>query len=113
MKRIIPIAGLVLFAAVVFVASPAASDDAGGKAIFLAQKCNLCHTVSSAGIEAQTKSEALKGPDLVGVGDRHEKSWFPQWLHREAEMNGQKHKKKFTGSDEELKALVDWLLEQK
>lgn len=114
MKRIIAVAGFVLFAAVVLVANPAASDDAaGGKAIFLAQKCNLCHTVSSAGIEARTKSDALKGPDLIGVGSRHERGWFPKWLHREVEMNGQKHKKQFKGSDEELQALIDWLLEQK
>jgi hypothetical protein len=30
-----------------------------GKEIFLAQKCDLCHTVSSAGIEAKTKSDKM------------------------------------------------------
>jgi mono/diheme cytochrome c family protein len=114
MKRIAPIAGLSLFVLTVILASPAASDDsADGKQIFLGQKCNLCHSVSTAGIEAQTKSEALKGPDLVNVGERHDEEWIGQWLQRQVEMNGQKHKKMFSGSDEELDALVDWLLEQK
>ncbi len=37
-----------------------------GKQIFLAQKCNLCHSVPPAGIAATVKSERMKGPDLVG-----------------------------------------------
>ncbi|MGD2115071.1 MAG: c-type cytochrome [Acidobacteriota bacterium] len=114
MKRIVPIAGLFLFALVVIVASPAASDDAAaGEQVFLDQKCSLCHSVSSAGIEAKTRSEALKGPDLVNVGERHEEEWIGQWLRREVEMNGQKHKKMFSGDDEELATLIDWLLQQK
>ena len=38
-----------------------------GKAIFLAQKCNTCHSVSTEGIAATTKSEKMKGPDLINL----------------------------------------------
>ncbi len=114
MKRIVPIACMFLFVLTVSFAGPAASDEAAdGEQVFQDQKCSLCHSVSTAGIEAKTKSEALKGPDLVNVGERHEEEWLEQWLRREVEMNGQKHKKMFSGGDEELDALVDWLLKQK
>ena len=43
-----------------------AADEAPGKAAFVANKCNLCHAVSSAAVEATTKSEKMKGPDLKG-----------------------------------------------
>ena len=86
----------------------AASD---GKAVFEAQKCNLCHSVPSAGIEATTKSDKLKGPDLVNLD--HEAEWLAKFLKKEVEKDGKSHTKPFKGSDEELKALVDWLLEQK
>lgn len=115
MKRLLPIAGLFVFVLAVFLANPAASDDNGaaGKKLFLDQKCNLCHSVPPAGIEAMTKSKAIKGPDLVNVGDRHDKEWVEKWLRLEETMNGKKHKKKFTGSDEELDTLVDWVLSHK
>ncbi len=114
MKRLLPIAGILVFAVAVFFANPAKSDDGGaGKKLFLAQKCNLCHSIPPAGIEAMTKSAAIKGPDLVNVGDRHDKEWVKKWLRLEETMNGKKHKKKFSGSDEELDTLVDWVLSHK
>ena len=97
----------------IFLVAPVAAEEGDGKAVFEAQKCNLCHSVSSAGIEATTKSEKLKGPDLTGVGDRHDAEWIAKYLKKEVDMDGKKHTKPFSGSDEELKALVDWLLEQK
>mgnify|MGYP006171606365 CR=1 FL=1 len=83
-----------------------------GKAIFLAQKCNLCHSVSSAGIEATTKSEKVKGPDIKGLADRHDRGWVEKWLRQEIEVNGKKHSKAFKGSDEDFATLVDWLMAQ-
>ncbi len=99
------------------VAAPAPPAAGGGqldgKQIFLDSKCNLCHTVSTADIEAKMKSGKMAGPDLANVGDRHEADWIAKWLRKEAEMDGQKHPKAFTGSDEELGALISWLMEQK
>lgn len=103
---------------VLLVSSPSAAlaavgEEPNGKAIFLAQKCNLCHTVSSAGIEATTTSDRMKAPDLVGVGSRHEEGWIAPYLHKQRKLHDKLHAKEFKGSDEELAALIDWLLEQK
>lgn len=98
-------------AAAVTLALPAAAVD--GKEVFLAQKCNMCHGVSTAGIEATTKSAKMKGPDLVGVVQAHEPSWIADLLHKKIDVNGKKHSKEFKGTDEELTALIDWLAAQK
>lgn len=84
-----------------------------GKAIFLAQKCNLCHGVSAATIEATTKSEKMKGPDLTGKAAERGVEWTTKWLKKEVDLEGKKHGKSFTGTDEELAALVAWLAQQK
>ena len=95
-------------------AVPAAAQAAkvlDGKQIFLAQKCNLCHSVSTAGIEATTKSEKMKGPDLVGESKRDAKL-LNGYLRKTADINSKKHAKQFTGSDEEIGALIAWLQKQ-
>ena len=61
----------------------AAEPPAGRQAVFLAQKCNTCHAVSSAGIEATTKSEKMKGPDLVGVVPKKGEEWTGKYLRKE------------------------------
>ena len=83
-----------------------------GKQIFLAQKCNLCHAVSSAGIQATTKSEKMKGPDLTGVASKLDARLLNDYLRKKAEIKGKKHGKEFTGSDEEIGALIAWLQKQ-
>ena len=96
-----------------FTAAPLAAQEADGKAVLEAEKCNLCHAVSTVGIEAKTKSDKLKGPDLVNLADDYEADWIVKYLKKEADKEGKSHTKPFKGSDEELQALVDWLLEQK
>jgi mono/diheme cytochrome c family protein len=94
--------------------SPGAAQTAkvlDGKQIFTAQKCNLCHSVSPAGIEATTKSEKMKGPDLLGLSKRDAKL-LNGYLRKTADINGKKHGKQFTGSDEEIGALIAWLQKQ-
>jgi mono/diheme cytochrome c family protein len=93
---------------------PAAAQTAtpDGKSIFLGQKCNLCHTVSSAEIEATTKSEKMKGPDLAGLAPKLEAGLIKDYLHRKVEINGKKHGKEFTGSDDQLATLIAWLQQQ-
>ena len=95
-------------------AAPAAAQAAkvlDGKQIFLAQKCNLCHSVSPAGIAATTKSEKMKCPDLVGLSKKEAKL-LNSYLRKTADINAKKHAKQFTGSDEELGALIAWLQKQ-
>jgi hypothetical protein len=79
----------------------------------LSAGCNLCHSVTTAGIERITKSEKIAGPDLAGVLERNERGWVVKWLKREVERNEKMHTLQFTGTDEELGMLLDWLARQK
>lgn len=89
--------------------TPAYAEDAdAGKKIFLAQKCNTCHGIEAAGIEAKIKSEKMMGPDLTKVAGERDAEWLAQYLKKEADLDGKKHSKAFTGSDEELQQLIDW-----
>lgn len=97
---------------VVLSAVPATGAGPDGKALFLAQKCNLCHSVEPAGIERTSKSEKMKGPDLAGVGKRHDAEWTKKFLTKTEMLNGKKHLKEFKGTPEELDALVAWLGKQ-
>lgn len=91
---------------------PAASAaEADGQKIFLADKCNMCHDVSTVGITATTKSEKMKGPDLVNLGKDAE--WIAKLLKKEVDINGKKHTKTFAGKPEELKTLAEWIAAQK
>lgn len=112
MKRIQAMTLLAALAliATAWLAAPATAAEAGEE-IFLAQKCNLCHGVSTVGIESKAKSEKMMGPDLVDIDMDAE--WIASFLKKEVDLDGKKHMKAFSGSDEELQALIDWLLAQK
>lgn len=103
---------VVLFSAPVITVAAAGSAPRplDGKEIFLAQKCNLCHAVPPADIEATTKSEKMKGPDLVDL--KRDAEWVEKYVTKKVELNGKLHMKELKGSDEELDALVEWLLKQ-
>ena len=100
--------GLVA-AATSLVAPSAGAAVLDGKQIFLDQKCNMCHTVSSAGI---TPTSKIKAPDLAGLASKEDATWLGKFLRKAADKNGKKHIKPFTGSDEELGALIAWLQKQ-
>jgi mono/diheme cytochrome c family protein len=93
------------------MAAAAAPANLDGKQIFLAQKCNLCHSIPTAGIERTVKSEKMAGPDLVNV--KEDAGTLTKFLKKQAEINGKKHSKTFTGTDEELGALIAWIQAQK
>ena len=99
--------GLTLSAAA--LASVAFSDDVpAGQAAFLENKCNTCHSVDSAGIAK--KSKKMKGRDLSDVGNRIESTeWLNGFLLKEQEKDGNKHKKTWKGTDEELDAIIEWI----
>ena len=94
--------------------APAAAAAAGpdGKAIFLAQKCNLCHSIETLGIQRTSKAEKTKGPDLAGQAKRHNADWTKRWLNKEEQLNGKKHLMAFKGTPQELDTLVAWLMAQ-
>ncbi len=81
--------------------------------MFLAEKCHRCHSVSSAGIKAAGKKKRARATDLTGVGPRLGAQFLLKFLKRGVKKKGELHSKLFKGTDEELQALVDWLLEQK
>lgn len=109
--RIRPSLFTAVAAAGLLMSAAASGADADGKEVFLASKCNLCHSVSGAGIEATTSNEKLRGPDLSKVPPRDAAILAP-YLRQEETLDGKKHKKKMTGSQEELDALIGWLREQ-
>ncbi len=110
MKKITAILSLVFFVLVLTVF--ASSGNNNGRTIFVKkEKCIRCHSISTRGIEAKTKSERLKGPDLVGLSARYKSAWLSKYLTKKVRLKGKKHKTRFKGSDEELQTLVDWLLE--
>ncbi len=107
------LAAVLLLAVASWAPAPAAAQaKLDGKAIFLAQKCTMCHDVSSAGITATTKSAAVKGPDLAGAAAKRDAKLLNDYLRKKADIDGKKHKKEFTGSDEEIGALIAWLQKQ-
>ncbi len=91
------------------VAEEEKADCADGKAIFTESKCDMCHSVKAAGIEAKVKSEKMQGPDLTGVGSRHEADWIVKYVNKEVQLNDKDHKGAFKGSDEDLQSLIAWL----
>jgi len=102
-------AALITVASLTPGVTPAYAEDAdAGQEIFLAQKCNTCHGVEAVGIEAKIKSEKMMGPDLTKVATERDAEWLAQYLKKEVDLDGKKHSKAFTGSDEELQALIDW-----
>lgn len=82
-----------------------AADDPG-KAIFLDQKCNMCHSVEAAGIP---KKPTGKSTDLSAIGATKTADWFVKYLKKEEMVDGKKHAKGFTGKDEDLQTLAKWL----
>ena len=111
MKRLVLSIALVAIAALALVATQAAAEEADGQETYLTHKCNMCHAVPAVGIEAKTTSEKMKGPDLLA--GEWEKDVLFKYIKQEAKVEDKEHKKGFKGTDEELQALVDWLLEQK
>jgi len=87
-------------------------DDPEAQRLFI-DNCVKCHSVSTVGIEAEKKTGKMAGGDLVNLADEYEAEWIAKYVKKEADLDGKTHKKPFKGSDEELQALVDWLLEQK
>jgi len=87
------------------------ADGLDGKEVFLAQKCNMCHSVPSVEIEAKTKAASMKGPDLPAATAR-EADWIVKYVRKEVQLNDKDHKKASKATDEELAALIAWLNEQ-
>src|SRR5215216_1121645 len=97
----------VVLLAVLYSGPAAGQAKLDGKALFLAQKCNMCHNVPTQAIERTMKSEKMAGPDLVNI--KEDAGALGKFLRKQGEIGGKKHGKAFTGSDEELGALIAWI----
>lgn len=92
-----------------FAFSFSQDQDLDGKKIFIDNKCNNCHTVTSFDITSK-KEDATDLSDAGSLGDAQ---LMKSYLLKEAKINDQGHKLKFKGTDAELEALVNWLLSLK
>lgn len=102
---------IALAAVTALLITPAgvAAADLDGEVLFTeTHKCNMCHAVPAAEIEAKTTSEKMKGPELGGKVEAEFEA-FAAYLRKEGDLDGKQHKKEFKGTDEELQAIVDWL----
>lgn len=92
----------------IWAATPAvAEEEAEGQAIFMASKCNICHGIES--LEIEPKSTKIQGGDLSDTGNAHDAEWLAQFLKKEVDLEGDKHKSTWKGTDEDLGKLADWL----
>ncbi|MCB1049206.1 MAG: c-type cytochrome [Acidobacteria bacterium] len=103
---------ICLMTGIYFFNAPFAVD---GKAVFTDKKCNKCHTIESQSIPLLPKDDDddddddKEPKDLSKVGAEVDAATIKQFLQRSIELNEKKHKKKFSGSDEELDAVANWL----
>ena len=84
-------------------------QDLDGKQIFIENKCNNCHQVTSLEITSK-KDDAV---DLSDAGKLDDAALLKSYLLKEEKLNDNYHKLKFEGSEAELNALVNWLLSLK
>jgi mono/diheme cytochrome c family protein len=109
MKHLLSLIMLAGFTGVLF-----AQEGTDGKTIFTANKCQACHSVTAAGVEAGPVEEGEEpGSDLSSVGIERAAEWITAYLEKKEAINGKKHMKKFKGTPDDLKALSAWLAEQK
>lgn len=108
MKNVLIYLGLVISIVALygFAFTISNDDDPAGKTVFVDSKCNMCHTVTSQGVESK-KSDAL---DLSAISEELTAETLTQYLKKEIQLNEKNHKTAFKGSDEDLAKLVDWLL---
>ena len=121
-RRTIPLfllGSTFLFAALAAHGEDAAAPD--GKQIFLTNKCNTCHTITAQKIEKKKAEDAeaekeksdKKPPDLSSVGLERKADWIGKFLMKTETIKGDKHPRKFRGTEAELKTLSTWLETQK
>ena len=117
---ILLLAGSCLFGALAARGDTPAAPATDGKGIFLSNKCNTCHTITAQSIEKR-KAEASdekeksdkKPPDLSSVGLERKAEWIGKFLMKTETIKGDKHPRRFRGTEAELKTLATWLEAQK
>ena len=95
-----------------------AQGQAAAVAIFTEHECQGCHSVQIAKIDldiGDLEPDEIDedAPDLSAVGLVHEIDWLKLYLKKKNKQNGEKHEKKFRGTDEEFEVLTNWLVSMK
>jgi hypothetical protein len=96
-------------------------------ALFKKSGCNTCHAISAvkivkvekkateAGAEEKPEASGTEkpkkdAPDLSGVGLEHDAKWISGYINKtETNKDGEKHEKRFKGSEPDRRTLAMWL----
>jgi len=105
--RTLAVCTLVALGVVICTGASAAAA-APGQQAFLDLKCNNCHAVSSASIEAKMKGPNA-GPDLAGIGAKKDAAFLKDYIQGNKDLDGKKHKSAFKGTPQQLDDVVAWL----
>jgi cbb3-type cytochrome oxidase cytochrome c subunit len=98
----------------VFVYAAEESKEAPGKTLFLANKCDTCHSMAAENIKQKVKPTGKKvPPDLSNIGEKRTAEWLMKYLKRTETVNNEKHPKPWSGKEEDLNVLAKWLEEHK
>ena len=89
-------------------------DGAGAAKMLKENKCVKCHSFKAFGIAAP--EEKSKAPDLSKLTDATMKeadpvAWVQDWVNKKVERKEKKHRAKFKGTEDDLKALATFLVE--
>jgi cytochrome c2 len=76
-----------------------------GQKIFVDNKCQMCHSVESAGLTSKNK----KAVDLSNVGSTYKADFLNKWLTKDAKIKDNLHKVSFKGDTKSLNDLTAWL----
>jgi cytochrome c2 len=76
-----------------------------GQKVFVDNKCQMCHSVESAGLTSKNK----KAVDLSNVGSTYKADFLNKWLTKEAKIKDNMHKVAFKGDEKNLHELTAWL----
>lgn len=135
MKRLITAICVASFAAASAGVARAA-DENPGLTLFKKGGCNECHSISALGVQKEAKKKAEPAspsaeakkettepaapasteakkkkdpPDLSGVGLEKDAKWISAFLNKEETLNGEKHEKRFKGTEPERRTLAMFL----
>ena len=73
-----------------------------GKKVYSEMKCAMCHKIEGVG--------GKTGPDLSGVGSRKDAAWIKGFLRDPKSVIPGTKQPAFKGTDEQLEALVAYLM---
>jgi cytochrome c2 len=100
----IGVAGVLFFGIMGFAQEGGAQVEEGKK-IYSEMKCPMCHKLDGVGGKI--------GPDLSGVGSRKDAQWIKGFLKDPKSVIPGTKQPPFKGTDEELEAVVTYLMSLK